>query len=44
MIWRSVGMCSRADAVVVSICYAAVGAMLVVDCPRLMVAAMLHGV
>ena len=28
---------------VVSIWYAAIGAMLVVDCPRLVVAAMLHG-
>jgi hypothetical protein len=29
--------------VVVSIGYAAIGAMLVVDCPRLAMAAMLHG-
>lgn len=43
MIWRSVGVCSRTDGVVVSIGYAAIGAMLVVDCPRLVVAAMLHG-
>jgi hypothetical protein len=43
MIWRSIGMCPRTDGVVVSIWYAAVGAMLVVDCPVVMVAAMLYG-
>jgi hypothetical protein len=41
MIWCSVGVCSRTDGVVVSIGYAAIGAMLVVDRPRLLVA-MLH--
>lgn len=42
MIWRPVGV-RWTHGVVVSIRYAAIGAMLVADCPRLVMAAMLHG-
>jgi hypothetical protein len=41
MVWRTVGV-RWTHGVVVSIGYAAVGSMLVADCPRLVMAAVLH--